>query len=90
MEFQPTSSSAPSPPALPGLAQALAQGERSHSKVRELTRVATPETDGQLLAVGRGARRSTWGVAARGTGSHRAHACEFGSASPACDLDKSS
>src|SRR5688572_5144788 len=38
---------------LPRLAQALACGELSYSKVRELTRVATPETEEQLLAVGR-------------------------------------
>ena len=38
---------------LPLLAQALARGELSYSKVRELTRVATPETEEQLLAVGR-------------------------------------
>ena len=39
--------------ALPRLAQALARGELSYSKVRELTRVATPETEERLLAVGR-------------------------------------
>jgi len=38
---------------LPRLAQALARGELSYSKVRELTRVATPETEEPLLAVGR-------------------------------------
>ena len=38
---------------LPLLAQALALGELSYSKVRELTRVATPETEERLLAVGR-------------------------------------
>ncbi|MGH7354872.1 MAG: DUF222 domain-containing protein, partial [Candidatus Rokuibacteriota bacterium] len=38
---------------LPGLAQALARGELSYSKVRELTRVATPETEERLLAFGR-------------------------------------
>jgi hypothetical protein len=38
---------------LPRLAQALACGELSYSKVRELTRVATPETEERLLAVGR-------------------------------------
>ena len=38
---------------LPRLAQALACGELSYSKVRELTRVATPETEDRLLAVGR-------------------------------------
>ena len=35
------------------LAQALARGELSYSKVRALTRVATPETEERLLAVGR-------------------------------------
>jgi hypothetical protein len=39
---------------LPGLSQALARGELSYSKVRALTRVATPETEQRLLAVGRG------------------------------------
>ena len=38
---------------LPRVAQALARGELSYSKVRELTRVATPETEERLLAVGR-------------------------------------
>jgi hypothetical protein len=38
---------------LPRLAQALAHGELSYSKVRALTRVATPETEERLLAVGR-------------------------------------
>src|SRR6266436_5304344 len=38
---------------LPRLAQALARGELSYAKVRALTRVATPETEARLLAVGR-------------------------------------
>ena len=38
---------------LPALAQALARGELSYSKVRALTRVATAETEARLLAVGR-------------------------------------
>ncbi len=38
---------------LPLLAQALARGELSYAKVRALTRVATPETEEQLLKVGR-------------------------------------
>ena len=38
---------------LPLLARALARAEVSYSKVRELTRVATPETEERLLAVGR-------------------------------------
>ncbi len=37
---------------LPVLAQALARGELSYAKVRALTRVATPETEVRLLAVG--------------------------------------
>src|SRR5438067_8019407 len=37
---------------LPRLAQALARGELSYSKVRALTRVATPETEERLLTVG--------------------------------------
>ena len=37
----------------PRLAQALAGGELSYAKVRALTRVATPETEERLLAVGR-------------------------------------
>jgi 5-methylcytosine-specific restriction endonuclease McrA len=36
---------------LPRLAEALARGEVSYSKVRALTRVATPETEARLLAV---------------------------------------
>src|SRR3989442_13233046 len=39
---------------LPRLAHALARGELSYAKVRALTRVATPETEERLLAVGRG------------------------------------
>jgi hypothetical protein len=38
---------------LPLLAEALARGELSYSKVRELSRVAQPETETQLLALGR-------------------------------------
>ncbi|MBI2492804.1 MAG: DUF222 domain-containing protein, partial [Candidatus Rokubacteria bacterium] len=38
---------------LPMLARALARGELSYAKVRALTRVATPETEERLLAVGR-------------------------------------
>ena len=38
---------------LPLLAQALGRGELSYAKVRALTRVATPETEGRLLGVGR-------------------------------------
>src|SRR5712691_8358082 len=38
---------------LPLLAQALACGQLSYAKVRALTRVATPETEARLLAVGR-------------------------------------
>jgi len=38
---------------LPLLSGAFARGELSYSKVRELTRVATPETEERLLAVGR-------------------------------------
>src|SRR5881409_3771357 len=38
---------------LPLLSHALARGELSYAKVRELTRVATPETEERLLAVGR-------------------------------------
>jgi 5-methylcytosine-specific restriction endonuclease McrA len=40
-------------PALPKIAQALARGELSYSKVRALTRVASPETEDRLLAIGR-------------------------------------
>ena len=39
--------------ALPRLAEALARGELSYAKVRALTRVAKPETEARLLAVGR-------------------------------------
>jgi hypothetical protein len=38
---------------LPALAEALRRGELSYAKVRALTRVATPETEARLLAVGR-------------------------------------
>ncbi len=38
---------------LPLFAQALACGQVSYAKVRALTRVATPETEARLLAVGR-------------------------------------
>src|SRR5438874_5418412 len=38
---------------LPRLGQALARGELSYAKVRALTRVATPDTEERLLAVGR-------------------------------------
>ena len=38
---------------LPLLAQALARGELSYAKVRALTRVAAPETEEQLLALGK-------------------------------------
>ena len=37
---------------MPRLASALARGELSYSKVRELTRVATPETEERLLGAG--------------------------------------
>ena len=39
--------------ALPLLAAALARGELSYAKVRALTRVATPEIEARLVAVGR-------------------------------------
>jgi hypothetical protein len=38
---------------LPRLAEALARGELSYSKIRALTRVAMPETEARLLRVGR-------------------------------------
>ncbi len=38
---------------LPLMADALARGQLSYAKVRALTRVATPETEARLLAVGR-------------------------------------
>ena len=38
---------------LPRLAEALARGELSYAKVRALTRVATPDTEERLLAIGR-------------------------------------
>jgi hypothetical protein len=37
----------------PRLSKALARGELTYSKVRELTRIATPETEERLLAMGR-------------------------------------
>jgi len=39
--------------ALPRLAEALARGQLSYATVRALTRVATPDTEERLLAVGR-------------------------------------
>jgi 5-methylcytosine-specific restriction endonuclease McrA len=38
---------------LPRVSEALARGELSYAKVRAITRVATPETEGRLLAVAR-------------------------------------
>ena len=38
---------------LPLLSQAMARGELSFSKVRALTRMATPETEGELLELAR-------------------------------------
>src|SRR6266545_78631 len=38
---------------LPLLADALARGELSYAKVRALTRVATPDTEAQLVGIGR-------------------------------------
>src|SRR5438067_2722443 len=38
---------------LPRLAEALSRGEISYAKVRAVTRVATPETEERLVAVGR-------------------------------------
>jgi hypothetical protein len=38
---------------LPRLTRALARGELSYAKIRALTRVATPETEERLLAVGK-------------------------------------
>ena len=38
---------------LPRLTEAFARGQLSYSKVRALTRIATPETEARLLAVGR-------------------------------------
>jgi 5-methylcytosine-specific restriction endonuclease McrA len=40
--------------ALPRLARALARGEVSYSKVRAITRVATPDNEVALLGIGRG------------------------------------
>jgi len=40
-------------PSLPRIAEALSRGELSYSKVRALTRVATPETEDRLLRIGR-------------------------------------
>jgi len=64
---------------LPRLREALARGELSYSKIRALTRIATPETEERLLAVGRaGSRRArrghrprlaTHGSQSRGAGS---------------------
>ena len=51
---------------LPLLADALARGELSYAKVRALTRVATPETEANLLAVGRAGTASTWSASSAG------------------------
>src|SRR6266849_5615491 len=45
---------------LPVLAEALARGELSYAKVRAITRVATPETEDRLLAVGRAGTAVQW------------------------------
>ena len=72
--------------ALPLLADALARGELSYAKVRALTRVATPETEERLLAVGkagtachverivRGWRRSPLAEARETTQRHKSRA----------------
>jgi Domain of unknown function (DUF222)/HNH endonuclease len=39
---------------LPLLSEALARGQLSYSKVRALTRVATPDTEARLVGIGRG------------------------------------
>src|SRR5438874_10796917 len=44
---------APALGTLPRLARALAHGELAYAKVRALTRVATPDTEERLLAVGK-------------------------------------
>ena len=51
---------------LPRLSQALARGELSYSKVRALTRVATPETEERLLAVGQAGTAEHVELIARG------------------------
>ena len=51
---------------LPRRKEALARGELSYSKVRALTRVATPETEERLLAVGRAGTREHVEVIVRG------------------------
>ena len=50
---RPASACAHALGALPRLAKALARGQLSYAKVRALTRVATPDTEERLLAVGR-------------------------------------
>ncbi len=53
---------------LPLLADALARGQLSYAKVRALTRVATPETEARLLAVGRaGTAATTYGTSGQST-----------------------
>src|SRR5437899_2511137 len=51
---------------LPLLAQALARGELSYAKVRALTRVATPQIEERLLAVGRAGTADHVGRIVRG------------------------
>ena len=62
---------------LPRLARALAHGELSYAKVRALTRVATPDTEERLLAVGKAGTAEHverivrgCGPAGRGPGDH--------------------
>src|SRR5205807_4171797 len=50
---RPASACAHALGALPRLAEALARGELSYSKVRALTRVTTPEIEERLLAIGK-------------------------------------
>ena len=50
---------------------ALARGELSYAKVRELTRVATPETEERLLAVGRAGTADHWAGVFLGSSSGR-------------------
>ena len=51
---------------LPGIGEALATGSISYSKVRELTRIATPESEADLVQLARAGTASHVGRVAKG------------------------
>ncbi|HEY4911612.1 MAG TPA: DUF222 domain-containing protein, partial [Methylomirabilota bacterium] len=70
---------------LPLLAEALGRGELSYAKVRALTRVATPETEARLLAVGRAGTAAHVERIVRGWRCVDRRAEARGDEAPACD-----